>query len=278
MPQRLVSTILFDGSLTLEWEEYSGSADERSVALENLIYKQFQQRTKECPSRWLLVLGLGESSVHLSPSLSFWREFSALWLHQLESAAGSEELLKDVDRLLTEGDAGEFHLKVPAMTGAEMIDTEYILMIQDSLKKTFVSLMNPFKGSVDQLLSSIAPGNFHKDRIHFHLVENRKDPDRPFAFLATYSTRTDAAGRTHHQPLKFAFKEYAGNNSKIVELLATVTKVSRKNGFIKSILDSGELFKPIGLTSTRHFLFLEGVTDFEAADSLSHPGGEGRTP
>lgn len=268
MSQRLVTTILFDGSLTLEWEEHSDSGDEKSIALENLIYKQYQQKTREQPLRWMLVLGLAESSVHLSPSLSFWREFSALWLHQVQSVADAEKKPQEMDLLVTGNDAVDFIQKIPVMTGAELIDTEYLLGIQVMLKQTFVVLLHAFKGSLDQLLSSIAPGSFHKDRIHFHLVENRKDPDRPFAFLATYSTRTDSTGRTHHQPLKFAFKEYADNNSKIVELLATVTKVSKKNQFIKSILDSGELFKPIGLTVNEAFTFLEGVLDFEAAGIL----------
>jgi non-specific serine/threonine protein kinase len=154
------------------------------------------------------------------------------------------------------------------MIGAEIIDTGYLLNLQLMLKQSFLSMTSTFKGSVDQFFASIAPGSFHKDRIHFHLVEKKKDPERPFAFLATYSTRTDASGRTHHQPLKFVFKEYADNNNKIVDLLATVTKVSRKNTFIKSILDSGEIFKPIGLTVNEAFTFLEGVVDFEAAGIL----------
>jgi non-specific serine/threonine protein kinase len=268
MPQRLVSTILFDGSLTLEWEEHSDSSDEKSYVFESMIFKQFQQRTKQYPLRWMLILGLGDSSIHLAPSLSLWREFSALWIHQVQSIAETDEKLKETDLFLTENDAESFIEKVPAMTGAELIDTGYLLHTQAILKQTLVSLMAAFKGSVDQFFASIAPGSFHKDRIHFHLVENRKDPDRPFAFLATYSTRTDTSGRTHHQPLKLAFKEYADNNSKIVELLGTVTRVSRKNELIKAMLDSGEIFKPIGLTVNEAFTFLEGVADFEASGIL----------
>ena len=136
------------------------------------------------------------------------------------------------------------------------------------LTQSFVSSISTFKGSVDDFFGNIAPGELHKDRIHFHLVENRKDPDRPFAFLATYSTRIDTSGRTHHQPLKLAFKEYAENQKKIVELLSTVVKVSKKNTLIKSLVDSGEIFRAIGLTVQEALTFLEGVADFEAAGIL----------
>ena len=32
-------------------------------------------------------------------------------------------------------------------------------------------------------------------RVHFHVAENRKDPDAPFAFLATYTTRLSAQAK-----------------------------------------------------------------------------------
>jgi hypothetical protein len=44
----------------------------------------------------------------------------------------------------------------------------------------------------------------------------------PFAFLATYSTRLNQESDAKHVPLKFALQEFAGNQAKLLELLATV--------------------------------------------------------
>ena len=48
-------------------------------------------------------------------------------------------------------------------------------------------------------------------RVYFHLAENKRDADAPFAFLATYTTRLSAPRRgPQHLPLGQALREYAG--------------------------------------------------------------------
>ncbi len=268
MPQRLVSTILFDGTLFLEWEECLSTPDDRAINLDNIVLKKFKEKTIANPMQWMLLLGLSDSSVHLSASLVFWREFGAAWIHQAQCLTDIEEKREKVSLVLQNDDAEQFLEKLPEMVGGELVDANYLVTVWSMLTKSFASSISSFKGSVDVFFKSIAPGELHKDRIHFHLVENRKDLDRPFAFLATYSTRIDASGRTHHQPLKLAFKEYAENQKKIVELLSTVVKVSKRNSLIKSLVDSGEIFRAIGLTVQEAFTFFEGVSDFEEAGIL----------
>ena len=87
MSLHLVTSILFDGSLALEWEEGSpaDSPDRPSVAkategdtqrLERLLLEVSKTIRAVKPGQWLLVLGLSESSIPLSPSLDFWRGFA----------------------------------------------------------------------------------------------------------------------------------------------------------------------------------------------------------
>ena len=47
-------------------------------------------------------------------------------------------------------------------------------------------------------------------RVTFHLAENKRDADHPFAFLATYASRLSSAARVQHLPLGNALKQYAG--------------------------------------------------------------------
>ncbi|MFP4165258.1 MAG: DEAD/DEAH box helicase [Chitinispirillaceae bacterium] len=268
MPQHLVSAVLFDGTLSLEWEECKKAPDDTSVTLENLLFKTHKQKSIESPLQWMLFLGLSKPSIPLSPSLAFWREFGAAWLHQVQSDPDLDKKREEISPALDDDDAELFVERLPEMIGSELVNTAYLSTVWNMLTQSFASKISTFKGSVDEFFKSVAPGEVHKDRIHFHLVENRKNPDRPFAFLATYSTRIDASGRTHHQPLKLAFKEYADNNSRIVELLSTVVKVSRKNSLIESLVYTGEIFRAVGLTVQEAYTFLEGVADFEASGIL----------
>ncbi len=66
-------------------------------------------------------------------------------------------------------------------------------------------------------------------RVHFNPAENRRDPDAPFAFMATYTTRLSAQARAQHLPLGEALRAYsrrararAGNREQLLALLLPV--------------------------------------------------------
>jgi non-specific serine/threonine protein kinase len=268
MPQQLVTSILFDGTLALEWEESTLAASHDRAKLEKLLIEAYKSRTIENPAQWLLVLGQSDESIPLSPSLTFWREFAAAWLHHIRTQPDAEEKRDNIQTTLNTDDGEAFLGRMPVMVGIDLVDLPFLIGLWNRIRISFVHGIRSFTGSVEEFFATLAPIPKHVDRIHFHLVENRKDDRRPFAFLATYSTRVDEQGRTRHLPLKHAFDEYADNNDKLLELLATVNKVAKKNQLIASMVDSGEIFKVIGLTPPEAMGFLEGVADFEAAGIL----------
>jgi non-specific serine/threonine protein kinase len=268
VPQYLVTSILFDGTLALEWEESPLAENHDRSKLERHLLDSYKSRTVENPAQWFLVLGLSDSSIPLSPSLTFWREFAANWVHQVRTQPDAEEKRDALHVNLTDEEAENSLQKLPAMVGVDYADRAFIFNTRNRMGISFRHAMRSFTGSIEEYFAALVPKSRHVDRIHFHLVENRKDEQRPFAFLATYSTRIDEQGRTRHLPLKHAFEEYSDRNDKLLELLATVNKVAKKNQLVASMVDSGEIFKVIGLTPLEAMLFLEGVADFEAAGIL----------
>jgi non-specific serine/threonine protein kinase len=279
MSQHLVTSILFDGSLALEWQEGSlaDSPDRPSVAkategdtqrLERLLLEVSKTTRAVKPGQWLLVLGLSEGGIPLSPSLDFWRRFAERWIHQARTTPEIEERRDVLNIELPEADAVTFLQQMPAMVGIDRADIVFIQNVWRSIQTAFAADIRDFKGSVEDYFQKTAPRPRHVDRIHFHLVENRKDEQRPFAFLATYTTRVDEEGRTRHLPLKYALEEYRNKKDKLLELLATVNKVARKNALIASLVESGELFHPVAFKPGDAFAFLSGVPDFEAAGIL----------
>ena len=74
--------------------------------------------------------------------------------------------------------------------------------------------LSAFDGTVEEYLQSRHPAWHVVGRVHFHLAENRADPEAPFAFLATYSTRLSGRGKPRHRPLGEAIREYAGEGNR----------------------------------------------------------------
>ncbi len=68
---------------------------------------------------------------------------------------------------------------------------------------------------------------WHKvGRVCFHLAENKSDPQRPFAFLVTYTARLSKEATLQHWPLSRALQEYAGE-SKRAQLLALLLPIQK---------------------------------------------------
>jgi superfamily II DNA or RNA helicase len=268
MSHLLVTAILFDGTLTLEWEESDLAPNHDRGQLEKLLLDTYKIRTFTDPVPWLLVLGLSDASIPLSPALAYWREFSAYWLHLARTLPEIEEKRAAIHISINEVDAAVFLQKLPPMVGVDFVDPAFILNAWNQIEISYRSGIYEFKGTVEEYFASIAPKPLHIDRIHFHLVENRRDEQRPFAFLATYTSCSDENNRARHLPLKCALEEFGDHKEKLLAFMATVNRVAKKNSFVAGLVDSGELFHPVALSAQDAFLFLSGVADFEAAGIL----------
>ena len=104
-------------------------------------------------------------------------------------------------------------------------------------------------------------------RVHFNLAENRRDRDLPFAFMATYTTRLSAQAKAQHLPLGQALREYAGaaNRDKLLSLLVPVQRAAERCGWLKAIVESGEIFHPLRWSPAEAARFLSSVHDLESA-------------
>ncbi|WP_156286174.1 DEAD/DEAH box helicase [Oceanivirga salmonicida] len=176
------------------------------------------------------------------------------------------EVLKDPSLEFTRGNFSlkindnlkkELILNIPYSIGAEYINEIWIDNFWNELLRVFNMQVLEYKGSIKEYIEN-KNSNLHiADKIFFHLVEN-KDEKYPFAFMATYSSKNNEK-KTYHKPIEHALIKYKNETSKLVELLSTVLKVSGKSKFIKSLLESGEFFKPIKLNSEEALIFLNEI-------------------
>lgn len=261
--QRLEVVVMPDGTLQLEWLSGGNGHKLQSSVVQHEIYDRY------CSDRdsWLFFLGFTGKKQELAPTLSFWCNFSRLFIHRLSLTPDIEELREQIDIPLSLEDLVRFQESAPLMFGIEYLSDHLFLTLWNELHHIFATQIAAFDGTVAEYVRTFNPEIHLAGRIYFHLVENTKS-DAPFAFLATYSTRLNDDGESRHLPLKYALEEYRGDNDKLLELLVTVHGAAEQSVLVAALLESGELFQPLGWSSSEAFTFLREIPLYEQSGIL----------
>jgi len=220
----------------------------------------------------LLLLGAGEAGTSLPPVHAYWREFGARFITSLCVQDDSDAPQREVRVAPPPGDELErIALAAPPMMGAEYLTATVLRNLWEELNAAFALELSESKCGVQDFLKRRNPAWNLVGRVHFNLAENRKDPDSPFAFLATYTTRlnTNSSGQTkaQHLPLGQALSEYAGaaNKHRLLSLLVPVQRASEACPWLKAMVAAGEIFHPLRWTPQEALQVLRDVPQLEAA-------------
>ncbi len=219
----------------------------------------------------LFTLAADKSTQGLGPSLHYWHGIAADYLSArcllLEGAAAEAahrgNPAPPVAPLTTEA-AERWVQCAPPMPGAEYLSAEVIQAIWEQLDAWMRQAILT-KGSLSALLSEQAPQWHPLGRVSFHLAENKRDPDYPFAFLATYAPEQQGGGQVRYQPLGRALQEYAGARDRqaLIRLLSPVQRAAELSPRIKELVDSGDIYHPLAWTPQEAYGFLREVPLYE---------------
>ena len=108
MSQHLVTSILFDRTLALEWEDSSLPENLGRLRFEKLLLDVYKKERVNTPGKWLVILGLSEAVVPFSPPLEFWRSFARNWILQVRTLPDCEEKREALSLDLTDREAQAF--------------------------------------------------------------------------------------------------------------------------------------------------------------------------
>lgn len=214
-------------------------------------------RLDEEPALALLELAARHPGAALPPGVAFFGDLAALFLSrarsQIDASAPAEELARRV--------AG-----APPFTGAEYL-THQVL---ESLWSRFgVALENELREvTLEQWFHARNPAWNVVGRICFHLAENKADPERPFAFLATCTTRLSDKARPQHRPLGQALRDFAGDKHALLALLLPVQRAAARSALVKELEASGRLYQTLSWSAAEAHRFLLEVPILEAAGVL----------
>jgi non-specific serine/threonine protein kinase len=209
----------------------------------------------------LLRLGAGEVGQALPPLFAWWRDFAARYVAAL-CLHGSGPVPAPA-----EGDLATLVLTAPMMPGAEYLNAEVLLSLWRGLEDALTDALASSGGDLQAFLKGYNPAWNLVGRVHFNLAENRKDPDWPFAFMATYTSRLSAHGKAQHVPLAQALREYSGaaNRDGLLSLLLPVQRAAEGCGWLKAMVESEEIFHPLRWRPAEAARFLSSAPDLESA-------------
>ena len=262
--QQLNVAIMPKGSLRLEWEEAKEKISNNSHRLQEEIY----ERSLDDADNWLFFLGFCDKAISISPSVDHWQKFVSIFVERLVKIQDLEILRHKVSVDPPEDGFDKFLESAFLMTGSEYLDEAVLMKIWAGLTRFFVTGISAHDGTVESFLKRYTPDVHLAGRIFFNLVENKNNPDRPFAFLATYSTRLNRQGKSKHLPLKHALAEYEDTSDKLLDLLSTVHTAAKQSHLISGLIETGELFHPLAWSAKEAFAFLKEIPVYEKSGIL----------
>jgi SNF2 family DNA or RNA helicase len=220
--------------------------------------------------RGLLQLGADEKiRGEMHPILVWWRDFSHLYINcvcQHTSSSVESALVPNIPEPTTD-DLTALVLSAPMMQGAEYLTNDVLLKLWLELDAAFTLAYIETGADLQAFLKNLNPAWNLVGRVHFNLAENSRDPEFPFAFMATYTTGLSGNAAAKHVPLGQALREYAGtaNRNKMLSLLVPVQRAAAVHGWLKAMVTKGEIFHPLKWTADKASRFLNSVPDLEKA-------------
>ena len=242
--------------------------DEEAQGLEPAQGARLERAFLRGPGHGLLALGADEVATALPTVLSYWRDFGARYVTALCALPDvGEGNAKPPVPLPGDGDLAGTAAAVPPMTGAEYLTAATLAELWRATDAAFDAELADATLSVQEFLKARNPAWNLVGRVHFNLAENRKDEEAPFAFLATYTTRLSASAKAQHMPLGKALQEYAGanNRARLLSLLMPVQRAAELCGWLKAMVDAGEIFHPLRWSPQQAVQFLKDAPALETA-------------
>ena len=212
---------------------------------------------------WLGTKALGEP---LPVAGVFWRELARRYFSRLcqePEAAGALPATLAATGM-------EVVLSAPPLPGGEYLNTEVLTRLWGELDAAAAAAGLAFPGGAGPWLHAQNPLWNQVGRVTFHLAENKRDAEWPFAFLATYTHRMSEQAKPQYLPLGRALQEYAEADQRaaLVALLAPVQRAAERSGFVRELVDSQRVFQPQRWSPGEAHRFLREVAALEDSGVL----------
>ena len=239
-------------------------ADSAAPPLPAALHERLAAAFARGAGQGLLHLGAREVGAALPPALAWWRDFAARYVTALcATPEGGEIAIAVPDDAALEALIAD----LPPMTGAEYLTPEILAALWADLDAALRAELSVAELPLQAYLKVCHPAWNLVGRVVFNLAENRKDPEAPFAFLATYTSRLSAHGKAQHQPLSQALAEFSDGRKKaeLLSLLLPVQRAAEQCAWLREMVAEGDIYHPLRWLPEDAFRFLSDLPKLEAA-------------
>jgi non-specific serine/threonine protein kinase len=201
---------------------------------------------------------------------AFWRELADACLMALAHTPDVMEGNDPAPVAMPAEMGFDFTLRLPAMPGAEYASPKIFAGLWRELEE-LARAEAAAAGGLRTWLGTINPALHLLGKVTFHLAENKRSPETPFAFMATYTHRLSAQEKPVHLPLGRALQEYVGakNQAALRSLLEPVQRAAERSAWTRELLDSRRVFQAQTWTPSQAYAFLREVPVLEASGIIT---------
>jgi superfamily II DNA or RNA helicase len=243
-------------------------ADDEFRTLPAAVAARLEKAFEPGPAAGLLHLATAELQTALPPEWMFIRDFATAYFTRLCHTPGAEKTA-DVPAVPPPSDEelAALTLRAPPLRGLEYLSVAALAEWWDDLDEHVHKDMRAYVGGPQAFLRQKNPLWRLVGRVTLHLAENKRDPEHPFAFMATYAQRLSDKGRVQHLPLSKALEQYAGakDRAALVNLFTPLQQASESSALVKELLDSGSIYRALAWSPREAHQFLLEIPKLEAS-------------
>jgi len=217
----------------------------------------------------LVQLGGAELDGDLPPALGWFRELGQLFFTAL-CALPDLDLPGAVSSAPPAPDFEALARSAAPMLGGEYLSAAVLESLWGATWDALSARAAARRESVLEVVRGLSSAWHGVGRVVFHLAENKRDAEHPFAFLATYTTRLSRAAKAQHMPLGEALREYGAAHQRqaLLAVLLPVQRAAEKSELVRQLVDSGDLYHPLAWTPPEAHRFLREMPAIEHSGVL----------
>jgi superfamily II DNA or RNA helicase len=234
---------------------------------ERPLSKALLDAYRDSPARGMLDSACADLEAALPPSFEFARSIARLYLTNLCKATAAEPGSSIPALPPPAADLERAALQAPPMTGLEYLTPDVLADWWRDLDAHARAEIVRHPGGAAGYLQERDPRWRFVGRVTVHLAENKRDPDYPFAFLATYANGLTPQGKVRHEPLGRALQQYAGeqNRAAMLALLLPLSKAAESSDLVRRLVESGEIYHPLAWSPREAYEFLRAIPVLETS-------------
>ncbi len=201
------------------------------------------------------------------PEFTFWRDYARRYFAALCRQYSSSSKVWTAVPSPDVGQLEEWLQSAPPMPGLEYLNASQLKEVWKEIDTHTREATSGYDGETSGYLRSLDPNWNLIGRVTFHLAENKKNPEFPFAFMATYTNGESPNGTPQHLPLSEAVRESIVNKdtAKLDHLLEPVSRAAKSVQMVDRLLQSKKLFTPQAWGIGQAFEFLSMIPAMEQA-------------